>query len=597
MEIYGADINGIDGQLIRFNAVKEEDRRGVSLLGLAQKVVKEGYFRAEKAIGTLEGKWSQMLANSGYTIQLSPAEKQKTSSGLDLPIAVMLLQASILQNLDSLEDQIAKLEEEAGKDTKKEDAKEKLLEQIKNLVDRRDLILKYRKRISSNKNKYLLIGSLDIVSGRLIAPEHGMFGMIAAAQKGALVIIPEESEIHGALIGESQPGVKVIIANDLQEVWNVLLGVSKARKAKFNPGSVVPKNLTRYTPDLKAIEGVATGKRAMTIALAGGHNILLVGPPGQGKSMLTLAATNLLPKMTSKEMSEVNKVYSAKGELRGNEVLLNRPFQEAQSNITDTALLGGGRPPSPGLVSLAHHGVLLVDEINLFRSNQIEQLRNVLNNRTHSVQRLAGTIRYPCSFIFVAAMNPCKCGWFGHYQCPSCRRTFLGQRRPCSKHPNSNLRARCTCTYREVVRFRDRLSQPLLDRIDLKVLVSEYDNVQIEESTDSASSTIRKAIQSARNIQKQRYEKASFGECNAYVPDKSQFTRYAPSLLPNVKQHLSGIYRCTDMTKRMEVKLLLVSRTIADLADSRKIRIKHVDEAVNLMGLKSNYFKGWGQHS
>ncbi len=226
------------------------------------------------------------------------------------------------------------------------------------------------------------------------------------------------------------------------------------------------------------------------VALAGGHNILLVGPNGQGKSMLAAAAIGILPDLCRDEMFDLNKIYSAKGDLQDNEVVLTRPFRSIQ-NITDAALFGGGiHPPVPGEVSLAHEGVLLLDEINQLRPRSlIERLRNTLNDRVQRVQRLNQTLTFPCNFMLVASMNPCKCSWYGHYVCPICGETFFGSDARCLSHPDIRLKRKCKCNQRDIEAFRGTLTKPLLDRIDLKVFVSSFDITQ-EEPIEYASSTM-----------------------------------------------------------------------------------------------------------
>jgi magnesium chelatase family protein len=589
MEIYGADIYGIEGQLIRFKAVKEENKHGATLLGLAQKVVKEGCVRAIKAIEALDDEWD-VVNNHGYTIALHPAETPKTSSGLDLPLAIMLLQACILQDeekLKSLIDEYRKkllvIEDKPAKGNKKE----QILNNIEELVKQRKSILKYKERIRDNKGKYLLIGTLDIIDGKIESPERGMFGMISAGTNNFNVIIPEDAEIQGAVISKYKKNCNFFKASNLQEVWNILLGISIPRKVRYNESKAVKKRINRYVPNLNSIEGVSKAKYAMTIALAGGHNILLVGPPGQGKTMLSMAAVELLPKMGMDEVFELNKIYSAKGELKGNEIVVSRPFQEANNNVTEAALFGGGRPLVPGLISLAHRGILYFDEINQCKTHIIENLRVPINNKIHKVARVHDTVEYPCNFILAAAMNPCHCGWYDHYFCSECNSTSFTQNNNCEAHPTAKLVSKCTCSQRNIERYKNKISKPLLDRIDLKVFVSAFDTKELY-SYDYATRTVRRNIEKAREKQLHRYRGKSSIVCNGDVPDKSQMENVDESIM----KYLSGIVRESNIdTKRTEVKSLLVARTIADIELSSRIKKEHLDLAIDLMGITNNYFR------
>jgi magnesium chelatase family protein len=521
------------------------------------------------------------------TIQLDPPEAVKTSAGLDLPIAITLLKANLFQNTDKLNEQIKKLKDRSEKSTnlkQKTSNRQAVLEQLEHLICQRKNIVKYKSRISDNTNKYVLIGSLNITTGKLSPPRFGMLSMLSAVPEGYKVIVPEQSNIHTALVAKSNK-FEAFVANDLAEVWNILLNKTKPRKVKYIKSHVLEKKISGHIPDLRAINGAAKAKEAMTVAIAGGHNIMLIGPPGQGKSMLSAAATKLLPDLSSSEIFEINKIYSAKGLLRENEVIISRPYREVNKQTSEAALFGGGSPPKPGELSLAHRGLLLFDEINLFKGQTIESLRRPLESGVINIQRVASSVEYPCDFIMVSCMNPCKCGWYNHYVCPICGETFVSTK--ICPNDKSLMKHKCTCTRREIAAFRDKLSTPIQDRIDLKVLLSSCRDGGNHEF-NYATSSIQRRITDARKIQQERYSESSVIFCNADVKDRVQFEQY-DKLLSGIKNSLNYTHKKLNMTPRQQTRLLLVSRTVADLAQSKMIEKSHIAKAVKLMGLDDKF--------
>jgi magnesium chelatase family protein len=587
MDIYGADVDGVEGRLVKFRTVSEGESRGAHVLGLAGKVVREGIVRARKAIETLPGNWSAIVDNQGYTIALYPAEIPHNSAGLDLPIAIMLLTASILQRQEALDHRIEEIKHKAETE-RDERRRSRMVEDLSALTEQRRKVQQYRHRLAENKSKYLLIGTFDIASGCIETPLYGTLSMITAAQPGFILIVPEDSEIHAALIAKAQKGVLAYKAGNLEEVWEIILGMRKPRRVQWATDKISRRRPDRYVPDLSAIEGISKAKIAMMVALAGGHNILLVGPPGQGKGMLANAAIGLLPPPSREELFEINKAHSAAGKLKGNELVLDRPFWQASKGITEAGLLGGGTPLAPGLVTLAHRGILFLDEVNYFTASMIDKLlREAMNDRRVFVQRANHKTEFPCSFILVAAMNPCKCGWYHHYQCPIDNRPFLMPDARCPDHPEATLISTCRCRHVEVERYKSSLSGPILTRIDLKVMVYDLD---ITESFQYSTQTVRTRIKKARETQVRRYAGAHGIRCNADVPDKSQFR----DISQETQYYLQN--RCGELNVtnyRTRDKVLLVSQTIADLNESTRITKKHIETAVDLMGLTNPYFEGF----
>ena len=474
------------------------------MVGLPDAAVKESKDRVTTAV-----------ANSGYrwpkgrtTINLAPADVKKEGPSFDLPIALAMIAA-------------------AG-----------------------DIQL-------TDFDQYCFVGELAL-DGTVRAVNGVLPVAIEARRCGKkAIVVPEENAQEAAIVD----GIITYGVRNLRQTFEFLRGNNT-----LTPVAATMRldELPDYEVDFSDVRGQHAAKRALEVAVAGGHNLLFIGPPGSGKSMLAKRIPTIMPAMSFDEAIETTKIHSICGFLAGKRSFISlRPFRSPHHTISDAGLLGGGANPMPGEVTLAHHGVLFLDELPEFRRSTLEVMRQPLEDGKVTISRAAGTVTYPAEFMLVAAMNPCPCGFFG------------------------DLKRECRCSSVQVQRYRQRISGPLLDRIDLHV---EVPAVQFKELTSTTpaepSSAIRERVLAAREIQQRRFEATPKTRCNARMgskPLKAHCVLDESSL-----ELLRTAMHELNLSARAHDRILKVSRTIADLECAPRITTDHLAEAIQYRTLDRN---------
>ena len=509
VKTFSSAVNGIEAETI---TIEVDISRGVRffLVGLPDNAVKESQQRIESAFRTLGYHWP----GKQIVINMAPADIRKEGSTYDLPLAIGILAAD-------------------------------------------------GKIISDPLDKYVIVGELSLYGS--LNPVKGVLPIVLKARADGFkgIILPSGNAREAAVVSD----IEVYGMDNLKDVVDFLNGSRQFDTTKIDLDAIFNENTNRYDVDFSDVKGQENVKRALEVAAAGHHNLIMIGSPGSGKTMLAKRLSTIMPPLTLEEAVETTKIHSVAGKIESQMSLMtHRPFRSPHHTISNIALVGGGTYPQPGEISLAHNGVLFLDELPEFQRSVLEVMRQPLEDRVITISRAKNTVDYPASFMLIASMNPCPCGY--HY------------------HPDRE----CFCAPNMIQKYLNKISGPLLDRIDIhiEVVPVKYDKLATTIKAES-SSTIRERVVKARKIQEERFKNYNGIHSNAQMT--SLMIRRFCELDAESGKLLKMAMEYRGLSARAYDRILKVSRTIADLAGSESVSAEHISEAINYRNLDR---ENWG---